>query len=254
MRLLESPRLDLMPGSIALVGSGEYLPAMADLEKSLIDDAIALGKKSTYIQIPTAAGRESQDRLDYWRALGKAQADKLGVEQIFLPIYNREGALNPVLADFINDSALIYLSGGDPHHLAESLRDTPVWQSIVKNWNAGSSLAGCSAGAMVLSAHVPNFRMLKREPTPGLSLLPAIRVIPHFNKFFKWIPDSAATVLLHAPDDQIVLGIDELTALVKRPIDSQWQVHGEAKVHLLKGLPTRAYSDGEKIDLDLESP
>ena len=236
-----------MPGSIALVGSGEYLPAMAYLEKSLIDDALALGKKSTYIQIPTAAGRESQDRLDYWRALGKAQADKLGVEQIFLPIYNREGALNPVFADLINDSALIYLSGGDPHHLAESLRDTPVWQSIVKNWHAGSSLAGCSAGAMVLSAHVPNFRMLKREPTPGLSLLPDIRVIPHFNKFFKWIPDSAATVLLHAPGDQIVLGIDELTALVKRPNQSSWQVHGEAKVHVLKGLPTHAYSDGEEI-------
>ena len=101
-----------MPGSIALVGSGEYLPAMATLEKSLIDDALALGKKHTYIQIPTAAGRESEDRLDYWRALGKAQADRLGIEQIFLPIYEREGALNPVFADLINDSALIYLSGG----------------------------------------------------------------------------------------------------------------------------------------------
>ena len=218
-----------MPGTIALVGSGEYLPAMADLEKSLIDDALALGKKPTYIQIPTAAGRESQDRLDYWRALGKAQADKLGVEQIFLPVYNREGALNPVFADLINDSALIYLSGGDPHHLAESLRDTPVWQSIVKNWKSGSSLAGCSAGAMVLSAHIPNFRMLKREPTPGLSLLPDIRVIPHYNKFFKWIPDSAATVLLHAPDDQIVLGIDELT-----------------------GLPTNSYSDGDEINFSAD--
>ena len=72
-----------MPGSIALVGSGEYLPAMAGLEKSLIDDALALGKKPTYIQIPTAAGRESQDRLDYWRALGKAQADKLGSNKSF---------------------------------------------------------------------------------------------------------------------------------------------------------------------------
>jgi hypothetical protein len=69
------------------------------------------------------------------------------------------------------------------------------------------------------------------------------------NKFFKWIPDSAATVLLHAPDDQTVLGIDELTALVKSPTQSTWQVHGEAKVHVLKGLPTNAYSDGEEIDL-----
>lgn len=237
-----------MPGSIALVGSGEYLPAMAALEKSLIDDALALGKKPTYIQIPTAAGRESEDRLDYWRELGKAQADKLGVEQIYLPIYDREGALNQEFAEQINDCALIYLSGGDPHHLAHCLRDTPVWHSIVSNWNAGSSLAGCSAGAMVLSAHVPNFRMLKREPTPGLSLLPEIRVIPHFNKFFKWIPDSAATVLLHAPDDQIVLGIDELTALVKRPTQSTWKVHGQAKVHLLKGMPIQAYVDGEEIE------
>ena len=64
-----------MPGSIALVGSGEYLPAMATLEKSLIYDALALGQKPTYIHIPTAAGRESDDRLDYWRALGKSQAD-----------------------------------------------------------------------------------------------------------------------------------------------------------------------------------
>jgi cyanophycinase-like exopeptidase len=72
-------------------------------------------------------------------------------------------------------------------------------------------------------------------------------VIPHFNKFFKWIPDSAATVLLHAPDDQIVLGIDELTAAVKRSTKHSWQVHGQAKVHVLKGSPTHAYSDGDEI-------
>jgi hypothetical protein len=57
--------------------------------------------------------------------------------------------------------------------------------------------------------------------------------------------------LLHAPDDQIVLGIDELTAVVKRSTQSTWQVHGEAKVHLLKGLPTHAYGEGEEIDLSV---
>ncbi len=69
-----------MPGSIALVGSGEYLPAMLELEKSLIQDAIAQGKKATFVQIPTAAGQESEDRLEYWRSIGKAQADRLVVE------------------------------------------------------------------------------------------------------------------------------------------------------------------------------
>ena len=242
-----------MPGSIALVGSGEYLPAMANLEKSLIEDAIALGKKPTFVQIPTAAGQESDDRLDYWSALGKTQADRLGVEQIFLPIYNRDGALNPVFADLINDSALIYISGGDPHYLAECLRDTPVWDSVVSNWKSGSSLAGCSAGAMVLSLTIPNFRILKHGPSDGLALLPEIRVIPHYNKFFKWIPDSAAKVLLHPHNDEILLGIDELTALVKRGNQHSWQVHGEAKVHVLSGLPTQALSHGEEIDLPIST-
>ncbi len=34
-----------MHGSLALVGSGEYLPAMAEFEKSLLDDGIKNGKE-----------------------------------------------------------------------------------------------------------------------------------------------------------------------------------------------------------------
>ena len=57
-----------MTGSLALVGSGEYLPAMRELERSLIDDGIRNGKKPIYIQIPTAAGQESKERLQIGRA------------------------------------------------------------------------------------------------------------------------------------------------------------------------------------------
>ncbi len=65
-----------MPGSIALVGSGEYLPAMLELEKSLIQDAIAQGKKATFVQIPTAVGQVSEDSLENWRSIGRVQADR----------------------------------------------------------------------------------------------------------------------------------------------------------------------------------
>ena len=34
-----------MRGSLALVGSGEYLPAMAEFEKSLIGDGVANGHR-----------------------------------------------------------------------------------------------------------------------------------------------------------------------------------------------------------------
>jgi cyanophycinase-like exopeptidase len=220
---------------------------MASLEKSLIDDGIKNGKRPIYVQIPTAAGQESADRLEYWKQLGKTQADRIGVESIFLPIYTRADANNPEYVKQINDSALIYMSGGDPHYLAETLMGTPLWDAIQENWRNGTSLAGCSAGAMVLSAHIPNFRLLKKSPTAGLNLLPNIRVIPHFNKFFRWIPESAAKVLLHVPDDSILIGVDELTAIVKRSGADHWVVVGEAKVHVLKGMPDQQLADGEII-------
>ncbi|MEI6476172.1 MAG: Type 1 glutamine amidotransferase-like domain-containing protein [Actinomycetes bacterium] len=236
-----------MRGSLALVGSGEYLPDMAELEKSLIQDGLTHGKANKFVQIPTAAGRESKDRLEFWKELGARQADLIGAEQIFLPIFDRDSANSDQFADAISDSALVYMSGGDPHYLAQTLTGTPVWDAILKNWQSGGSLAGCSAGAMVLSSEIPNFRFLKYGPTPGLNVIGNIRVIPHFNKFFKWIPDAAAKVLMHAPEGSILLGVDEMTALVQRSGKDFWEVNGQAKVHVLQGAPAEQLFAGQLI-------
>ena len=240
----------MVEGSIALVGSGEYLPVMADFELSLIKDGQSNDKQPVYVQIPTAAGRESRDRLQYWQELGRKQADLLGVEQVFLPIFDREAAMNPDYANQVSESALIYMSGGDPHYLANTLRGTPVLEAIIENWKSGGSLAGCSAGAMVMSSKIPHFRISSNSPTDGFNLLPNLRVIPHFNKFFKWIPDSAAKVLLDTPGDSILLGIDEKTALVRRSGEQAWHAYGEAKVHILKGLPAQQLSHNDSITLN----
>ena len=212
-------------GSLALVGSGEYLPQMMEFEKALINDGLANNKKPIYLQIPTAAAQESDHRINYWQQLGAKAAENLGVTQSFLPIFTREDADNPELLKTISDAALIYLSGGDPHYLANTLRNTLAWDLILKNWQSGGSLAGCSAGAMVLSDQ-----------------------IPHFDKFFKWIPDSAAKVLLDLPGDQVLIGIDENTAVVKRA-DKDWQVWGEGKLHILKGDSPGQHAAGEFVKL-----
>jgi cyanophycinase len=236
-------------GSIALVGSGEFLLEMADLESLLIQDGIRNGKVPRFIQIPTAAGKESPDRIKYWKELGRAQGQRLGIEVEFLEILSRQDAQDKELAELIADSALIYLSGGDPHHLAESLINTPVLGAIYQGWASGSSLAGCSAGAMALSTQIPNFRFSKKSPTPGFNLLPKIRVIPHFDRFFKWIPESAAKVLMSAPDETILIGIDELTALVNRSGEDDWQVIGSGLVHILSGAPSAQLAESARITL-----
>jgi len=237
-------------GSIALVGSGEYLPEMAKLESLLIQDGVANKKRERFVQIPTAAGQESSDRIRYWQELGERQAKSLGVEVVFLPMFDGESANKSEYVEAIADSALVYMSGGDPHFLANTLRESLALDAIRENWRSGGSLAGCSAGAMVMSTKIPNFRLSRSHPTDGFGLVPDIRVIPHFNKFFKWIPASAAKVLLHVPDNSILIGVDELTAIVKRSGSAHWVVVGEAKVHVLKGLPDQQLHDGQEINLD----
>lgn len=236
-------------GSIALVGSGEFLPEMSDLESLLIQDGVRNGKVPRFIQIPTAAGQESPDRIKYWKELGRAQGERLGIEVEFLEILNRQDAQDKEIAALIADSALIYLSGGDPHHLADSLAGTPVFDAIYQGWSSGSSLAGCSAGAMALSTHIPNFRLSKKSPTPGFNLLTNIRVIPHFDRFFRWIPDSAAKVLMSTSDETVLIGIDELTALVNRSQEPDWQVIGSGLVHILSGAPSAQLANRARITL-----
>ena len=244
-------------GALALVGSGEYLPVMQVLESALINSGISNGKPNRYLQIPTAAGEESEDRLKFWETRGAEQARRIGTVQDFLPIYNREDAFNLDYVSRVKGAALIYFSGGDPGYLANSLHGTPLWEEIKKNWIAGASLAGCSAGAMAMSSDVPNFFRMKSEGIPGLDVIPNIRPIPHYNKFFGWIPDSAAKIVMKAPDGTVIIGIDEDTALVTGLDESTslsentWQVYGEGSVHILSGAPTARFGANEVVHLQV---
>jgi cyanophycinase len=234
------------PGAIALVGSGEYLPQMQEMENHLLHLAISRGKKNTYIQIPTGAGKEGPDRLNFWQERGRDQADRMGCEQIFLPVLKREDAFNPDFIEAIKGAGLIYFSGGDPGYLAEVFIDTPLWQAIITEWEAGSSLAGCSAGAMAFGSKIIGIR--RSHINPGLGLLPSIEVIPHYDKFLGWLPDRVSAAVIRPDADTTLLGIDEDTAVI---FEGSWKVHGAGKVHILRSSVTTPgiYSLGEILPI-----
>ena len=217
-------------GAIALVGSGEYLPQAQALESELLRLAISRGKSNTFIQIPTAAGKEGSESLDFWRARGAKQGERIGCEVIYLPILTREDAHNLEFIAKIESAGLIYFSGGDPVHLAEVFRDTPLWSAIVSAWESGSSLAGCSAGAMAFGGKIIGIR--RSHISEGLNLLPEIEVIPHYDKFLGWLPDRVAAAIVRKDANNTLLGIDEDTALV---LTDRWRKYGSGKVHLLRG-------------------
>jgi cyanophycinase-like exopeptidase len=218
--------LDVTPGPIALVGSGEYLPVMLEVERYLIS-----GRPPRYVQIPTAAAPEGPAVLAKWTRLGAEQAERLGVQAVPLVIHDRAEADDPQNAEQVRGAGLVYMSGGNPAYLAAALRGSAVWSEVLTAWRGGAALAGCSAGAMAMTGWVPHVRALHRPAEPGLGLLPHLRVIPHFDKMLGWAPDLLTRVLLHAPQGVTVLGIDEDTALVGGP--QEWTVMGRQSVWTL---------------------
>src|SRR5664279_4245580 len=140
-------------GPVALVGSGEYLPVLEEVERALL-----AGRPPRYVQLATAAAPEGAASLARWHDLGAAAADRLGVQQIVVPVTDRDTAQDAEFAELVAGAGLIYLSGGNPGFLADTLRDSAVWAAIVRAWNAGAALAGCSAGAMAMSASLPDIR------------------------------------------------------------------------------------------------
>ena len=218
------------PGALALVGSGEYLPEAQELETELLRFGISRGKRNTYIQIPTAAGKAGEDRLDFWRQRGADQAARIGCEVKYLPVLSREDAFDEQWIEEIKSAGLIYFSGGDPVHLAEVFAGTPMWDAIVQSWREGASLAGCSAGAMAFGGKIIGIR--RSHITEGLGLLPEIEVIPHYDKFLGWLPDRVTAAIVRKDADTALLGIDENTALV---LTDKWRKYGTGKVHVLRG-------------------
>lgn len=220
---------------------------MTALEGELLQAAVIRGKREVFVQLPTAAGKEDASRLEHWHDLGRVQGQRLAVNTESLRLYTREDAFNPEFVEAIQDAGLIYLSGGDPHHLAESLIDSPVWEAIVSAWSSGSSLMGCSAGAMALGSEIIAFR--KSHVTAGLGLLPNIQTIPHYDRFLGWLPDRVSAAIMRVEEGMNLIGTDENTAIVRDSADSPWRVWGEGKVHLLKSSDTHSFVSGEEITL-----
>ena len=222
--------MDQNAGAIALVGSGEYSVQMQELETQLLHRAISRGKRNTFVQIPTASSHEGDGSREKWKRLGQEQSDRIGSECIYLPIHEREDAFNPDFVDAIKDAGLIYFSGGDPHRVAEIFNGSPLWNEIVAEWKTGTSLAGCSAGAMAFGGTIMGIR--KSHHSEGLGLLTGIEVIPHYDKMLGWLPDRVTAFIANTFSDATLLGIDENTALVHT---DAWRKFGRGNVHILRG-------------------
>jgi cyanophycinase len=231
-----------MPGPVALVGAGEFLPAMAEVDAGLLaSTGVARPRVAV---LPTASYPDGEDVFDRWASMGVAHFTALGAEVEPVLVRDRAGADDPAAAQAVGEADLVYLSGGKPDYLRHVLEGSAVGTALRDAHQRGAVLAGCSAGAMILAGHAFEFRM-GLVPWPlrwgrGLGFAPGISVVPHYDA---WPEPFSALIALQAPRGAVVLGIDEETAVIGR--DGAWQVHGAARVTLWRGRHRERFRAGE---------
>ena len=237
-----------MNGLIALVGAGEYLPVMNDIDRHLLASVNTNGRAPRVVCLPTAAGQEGDTSVNRWLGMGVEHFKALGAEVTPAYIIDRESADDPQWESALENADLIYFSGGNPMYLYETMQGSRAWEAAQKAWERGAVYAGCSAGAMILAQRVPNFRAAGLTSLEAFRILPATFVIPHFDRMRGLWSAYLFGVRRQLKNGQFILGVDENTALVGN-LDGAWQVMGKGQAHLITRDSQQEFDAGESVEL-----
>ncbi len=227
-------------GFVALAGGNEFRDNCKAMDKSLLEQLEH--QPPRVVILPTAAIKGSprmaaENGVRHFKALG---ADASAVMVI-----THEDANDPALFTSLTEADLVYIAGGDPWYLLETLRDTVILLEILAVQGRGGVIAGSSAGAMVLAEKMRTENSIGW--IDGLGVVKNVGVLPHHQN-----ADHEAVKRLQAQLEPLVsiLGIDEATACVrdnKEPND--WQVVGIGGVTVYTGASVMRYPAGQRFSL-----
>jgi len=128
--------------------------------------------------------------------------------------------------DSLTGAKLIYILGGDQNRFMKVVLGTPVYAAIHKAYQNGSTVAGTSAGAAVMSKHMITGKQLldtvyketfnklwdkNVEFAEGLGLLQNTIIDQHFLKRNRY---NRLVSSLAAHPEMVCVGIDEATAII----------------------------------------
>lgn len=234
-----------MNGLIALVGAGEYLPVMEDVDRYLLDSLKV--KTPRVVCLPTAAGQEGDESVNRWSRMGVEHFKKLGAEVVALPIIDTASANDEQYISTLENANFIYFSGGNPQYLYETMNGSRAWAAMQKAWSNGAVYAGCSAGAMILSNRIPRFRLGGTHA--GFGIVPSQFIMPHFDAMPVVFKPLTLALKAQLKKGERMIGIDENTALVGS-LGGEWKVLGHSKVHIFTREDSLTYESGQTFLLD----
>lgn len=202
-----------MPSHLLLAGGNEFQSQMAPADRRAIQ--LAGGPAAPIRIIPAAAAPDHNHRRA--GASGVRWFRSLGAQDVAaLPLIDPASAADPAICAELRAARLIYLLGGFPRHLGETLAGSPAAEAMRAAHAAGALIAGSSAGAMVLCEAY--YDPYAGAVCPGLGFVPGACVIPHYNRFGAgWLPALRPLI-----PGLTLIGIDEHTAAIDDGPDPRW--------------------------------
>ncbi|MBI5566345.1 MAG: Type 1 glutamine amidotransferase-like domain-containing protein [Chloroflexi bacterium] len=219
---------------------------MSDVDRTLLDRA---GGTAVAI-VPTAAAPDGRAVFDRWLTMGVAHFNRLGATATGVPAFDRSGCDDEANADIVSNANLVYFSGGKPDFLFNILNGTRLWAAVEQVLDRGGVVAGCSAGAMIMGGHVPDFGSRFGVPSvirwqAAFGLIPKAIIAPHYNEF----PEIMVTLIFgRRPAGSFLIGVDAHTALIG--LNGAWQVGGTGRVTVRHGREKQRYTTGQTVNLN----
>lgn len=233
---------------ISIFGSGEFQEWSEEVDRFALDRASA-GDGSVVI-IPTASAPEGEDVFLSWASLGLEHYERMEVRARVSGLKYRADAYSEDHVAVLEGASMFYFSGGNPAFLADTLRDTPFWQTIMRGVDQGVVLAGCSAGACIMGEMAPDSNRAPSEIdslfVPGLQVMPGYTFGPHWDMLPTWAPGLQNLILGAVPEGCTLVTLDENTAIVGD--GTTFQVFGSGQVGIAAdGAITASHLTGETL-------
>lgn len=219
-----------------LMGSGEFEPWSAEVELAALE-----GRPASVAILPTASAPEGDAMFDRWARMGLEHYRDMGIEARVVPLKRRQDAEREDVAAAIEGVGMVFLSGGGPRYLADTIDETRFWDALGVALDTGTVFAGCSAGAMVASRRVEARPRLGAAWVAGLGLVPAGSFGAHWDRM-KFIPGMRGFVMSRSRGGWFA-GLDERTAILGD--GAEWRVFGLGTVMLRLDGRTRRIRAGE---------
>ena len=138
-------------GTILLAGGAEFGGEMASPDRRTLD--LAGGLSARISIIPAAAAPDDNTPAAPVKTACGGSAVLGRPQWRTLPLINRVSAEDPDVVRDLHQSTFIYIPGGFPRYLEQTLTGSAGWAAIIEAYRNGAVVAGASAGAMVLCSH-----------------------------------------------------------------------------------------------------